>query len=210
MTMIITTAIIQTKEIKLGNLTTAKAITFLDIETTHLDPSKSAILSISIITDWEDGKQDVWTTNIKPKDIELQFASDEALKICMYDEDKWADAPSFKEVAPEIAKRLMWGPLVAHNIQFDVGHIKAVFKRYGYRAAERNERVEPDNKLYKIGYPQIDTCALAYLFLPTERQNLDTLREYFGIKGDRAHSADTDTEDCRHVFYKILEFIDPS
>ena len=54
MTMIITTATIQTKELKLGNLTTAKAITFLDIETTHLDPSKSAILSISIITDWED------------------------------------------------------------------------------------------------------------------------------------------------------------
>ena len=195
----------------MGNITTAKAITFLDIETTHLDASKSAILSISIITDWDGGKQDVWTTKIKPKDIEMQFASKEALEVCMYSEEEWADAPSFSEVAPEIAKRLMWGPLVAHNIQFDVGHIKSVFKRYGYREAQRNERVENNNKLYKIGYPQIDTCALAYLFLPTERQNLDTLREHFGIdtKG-RSHSADTDTEDCRHVFYKILEFIAPT
>jgi uncharacterized protein YprB with RNaseH-like and TPR domain len=68
----------------LGNITTAKAITFLDIETTHLDASKSAILSISIITDWDGGKQDVWTTKIKPKDIEMQFASKEALEVCMY------------------------------------------------------------------------------------------------------------------------------
>ena len=193
----------------MGNITNAKAITFLDIETTHLDNSKSAILSISIITDWDGGKQDVWTTKIKPKDIEMQFASKEALEVCMYSEEEWADAPSFKEVAPEIAKRLMWGPLVAHNIQFDVGHIRSVFKRYGYREAQRNERVENGNSLYKIGYPQIDTCALAYLFLPTERQNLDTLREHFEIPAGRSHSADTDAEDCRHVFYKILEFITP-
>ena len=135
----------------MGNITNAKAITFLDIETTHLDNSKSAILSISIITDWDGGKQDVWTTKIKPKDIEMQFASKEALEVCMYSEEEWADAPSFKEVAPEIAKRLMWGPLVAHNIQFDVGHIRSVFKRYGYREAQRNERVENGNSLYKIG-----------------------------------------------------------
>ena len=31
----------------MGNLASAKAITFLDIETTHLDPRQSAILQIS-------------------------------------------------------------------------------------------------------------------------------------------------------------------
>jgi len=193
----------------MANLTTAKAITFIDIETTHLDPSKSAILSISIITDWEDGKQDVWTTNIKPKSIELEFASPEALKICMYDEDKWANAPSFKEVAGEIVKRVMWGPIVGHNIQFDISHINAVLKRYGYKPAGRMEKITSDNNLYKIGYPLIDTCAMAYLFLPTERQNLNALREHFDIDIDRAHSADTDVEDCRSVFYKILEYLTP-
>ena len=52
----------------MGNLTTAKAITFFDVETTSLDSSKSAILQVSIMTDWEDGNQDAWTTNIKPRD----------------------------------------------------------------------------------------------------------------------------------------------
>ena len=189
----------------MGNITTAKAVTFFDIETTSLDPTRSAILSISIITDWEDGRQDVWSTKIKPKPIELEFASPEALKICGYSEDLWEDAPSFKEVANDIIKRLMWGPLVAHNPQFDISHIKAVLKRYGYVEAKRNQKISKDNSLYKIGYPVIDTCALSYLFLPTERQNLNALREYYNIDPDRAHDAITDTEDCRTVFYKILE-----
>ena len=103
----------------------------------------------------------------------------------------------------------MWGPLVAHNIQFDIGHIKSVFKRYGYREANRNERVENNKKIYKIGYPLIDTCALAYLFLPTERQNLDTLREYFNLSTENAHEAETDTKDCRHIFYSILNHLSP-
>jgi len=190
----------------MGNLTTAKAITFIDTETTHLDSSRSTILSISIITDWDDGRQDKWTTKIKPKELEMEFASEEALKVCMYSSKEWNDAPSFEEVAPEIAKRIMWGPIVGHNVQFDVRHLESVFKRYGYKAANRNERVEKGNKRYKIGYPQIDTCALAYLFLPTEKQNLNHLREHFNISLERAHAADTDAEDCRTVFYKIMEF----
>ena len=76
----------------MGNFTTAKAITFLDIETTHLNPKQSAILEISIITDWENGNTDKWTTKIKPKPVELQFASKEALTICGYNEEAWEAA----------------------------------------------------------------------------------------------------------------------
>ena len=190
----------------MGNITTAKSLTFLDIETTHLDPSRSAILSISIITDWEDSDQTVWTTKIKPKDIELEFASDEALKVCKYSKEEWENAPLFEDVAHDIIKRIMWGPIIGHNIQFDISHIRSVLNRYGYKEARNREKITPENKTYKIGYPQIDTCALSYLFLPTERQNLNALREHFGISLDRAHSADTDVEDCRTVFYKILDY----
>ena len=35
----------------MANFTTAKAVTFFDIETTHLDPKRSAVLEISIITE---------------------------------------------------------------------------------------------------------------------------------------------------------------
>ena len=46
----------------MANFLSAKAFTFLDIETTHLDSARSAILEIAIITDWEDGKRETWST----------------------------------------------------------------------------------------------------------------------------------------------------
>ena len=189
----------------MGNFTTAKAITFLDTETTHLDPKRGAILQISIITDWEDGRSDKWSTKIKPRDVELQYASEEALKICNYNEDKWEDAPYFEDVAHTIAKKLRWGPVVGHNISFDIAHLKASFERRGWREPKRDERFDDVEKLFRVGYPVIDTCALAYLFMPTERQNLDTLREALNIDLNRAHDAETDTEDCRQLFYHIIK-----
>ena len=186
----------------MGNFTTAKAITFLDIETTHLDSKRSAILEISIITDWEGGNTDVWTTKIKPKAIELEFASKEALEICGYSDEEWADAPMFEEVADTIASKLRYGPLVAHNISFDINHLTSVFERYKYAQWTREA---PENaKTYSFGYPKIDTCALAYMFLPTERQNLDSLREHLTISTEGAHTAEKDVHDCRQVFYHIV------
>ena len=187
----------------MGNFASSKAVTFLDIETTQLDPKKSAILQISFITDWENGKQDSWSTKIKPKPIELEFASKEALAICNYTEEGWENAPSFSQVAGEIAKRLTWGPLVAHNINFDLSHIRAVFARYKWTEVDSVKNLD-DEQTFKVGYPIIDTCALAYLFLPTERQNLNELRQYFNISTDGAHEAVKDTEDCRTVFYHII------
>ena len=188
----------------MGNLTTAKAITFLDIETTHLDPAQSAVLSISIITDWENGTQDVWTTKIKPLPVEMKFASEEALKVCGYNEKDWEDAPFFEEVAETIAKKLKYGPLVAHNIQFDISHLKSSFARRGWREPKFGEKYGSGNKIISFGYPLIDTCALSYIFMPTERQNLNVLREHLNITTEGAHTAEKDTQDCRQIFYHII------
>ena len=189
---------------KMGNFSTARSVTFLDIETTHLSPERSAILQICIITDKEGGGQDVWKTKIKPREIELEFASKEALRVCNYSPEKWEDAPRFEDVAQEIADRLAWGPIVAHNVTFDISHIVAAFKRRGWKELGRNESYYDVEKKYKIGYPQIDTCALAYLFSVSERQNLNALREAYDISTEGAHEAQKDAEDCRTIFYEIV------
>jgi len=188
----------------MANLTTAKAITFLDIETTHLDPKQSAVLSISIVTDWDNGKQDVWTTKIKPKEIELKYASKEALDVCHYSDEEWSDAPSFEDVAETIANKIKYGPLVAHNINFDIAHLKASFLRRGWEETKPGEKYGSGNKKFNPGYPLIDTCALAYIFLPTERQNMTALREHFEIPKEGEHTAEKDVMDCREIFYKII------
>ena len=186
----------------MANLSTCRAVTFLDTETTHLDSGKSTILEITIITDWEGGKQDVWTTKIKPRDIELEFADPEALKVCKYSEEEWRDAPRFEDVAETIIAKLRWGPLVGHNIQFDLSHITSCLKRYGYTEMVNFSNSKP--KHFKFGYPAIDTCALAFVFLPYERQSLNALSEEFNISTDRAHSSLPDAEDCREIFYSIV------
>ena len=190
------------------NLETAKSVTFVDVETTSLDSTRSAILQIAIITDWDNGKQDVWETKIKPRDLELRFADKQALEVCKYSKEEWEDAPSFEDIAKTIAKKLVWGPIVGHNIQFDIDHIVAAFKRRNWKSIGRNDNIygvlESDEKKYKIGYPLIDTCALAFLFTPSDRQNLNALRDHFGIDTNRAHDAGNDVEDCRTVFYNIL------
>ena len=188
----------------MGNFLTAKSFTFFDVETTHLDPSRSAILEIAIITDWEDGNREVWSTKIKPRDLELEHASSDALKICNYTYEDWDEAPYFEEVADTIAKKLRWGPVIAHNAQFDVNHLTASFKRRGWREPDFNEKFEEGKKLFRVGYPVIDTCALAYLFVETERQNLQALRKYYEISDVGAHSALKDTEDCATLFYNII------
>ena len=188
----------------MGNLTTAKAITFLDIETTHLDPKQSAVLSISIVTDWDNGKQDVWTTKIKPKEIELKYASKEALEVCHYSDEEWEDAPSFEDVAETIANKIKYGPLVAHNINFDIAHLKASFFRRGWEETKPGEKYGSGNKKFNPGYPLIDTCALAYIFLPTDRQNMTALREHFEMPKEGEHTAEKDVMDCREIFYKII------
>lgn len=187
----------------MGNLSTSKSITFLDIETSGLKPERSCILQICFITDWEDGKQEIFETKIKPNKIELEFASEESLKIVNYSDEAWKDAPTFQDVAPTIAKKLTWGPLVGHNINFDLAHIRSTFKRYKWEEVDDLKMLDKDKK-FKIGYPIIDTCALSYLFLPTERQNLNEVRKYYNISEEGSHNALKDTEDCRQIFYNII------
>jgi DNA polymerase III epsilon subunit-like protein len=189
----------------MANLASSRSVSFLDIETTHLDPSRSAILEITIITDWEGGRQDIWTTKIKPRPIELEFANPKALEICKYSDDDWSQAPSFEEVAPEIISRLIWGPIVGHNVHFDISHIRSCLARYKYKEVSDARDVDQKEKVFKIGYPIIDTCSLSFVFLPTQRQNLNALREHFGISQDRAHASLTDAEDCREIFYQIVQ-----
>ena len=192
----------------MGNLATAKGVTFFDVETTSLDPARSAILQIAIITDKEDGTQEKWTTKIKPREVELRFADKQALEICRYNDEDWADAPMFEDIAHEIARRLVWGPIVGHNVQFDISHLTAAFKRRGWTQIGRNDNIyrviENKEKKYKFGYPAIDTCALAYIFMQTERQSLDHLRTELLLNTGASHDALSDTKACKEIFYHIL------
>ena len=114
----------------------------------------------------------------------------------------------FEEVAHEISRRLVWGPIVGHNVQFDISHLTAAFNRRGWTPIARADNIykvlEDKEKKYKFGYPAIDTCAMAYMFLGAERQNLDHLRSELLLNTGPSHDALSDAKACREVFYHIL------
>ena len=185
----------------MGNITDFKTITFFDTETTSLDPTTGEIVQIATLTEYPDGRLVEWSTKVKPKLVPGTY-QDAALKINGYNEHDWADAPTMEEVAVDIISRLRWGPLVAHNANFDIRFIENCLARD--TKWSRGNTTDPFKKKFRLGYPVIDTVALAYLMIPTERQSLMSLREYFDISKDGGHEAVKDCHDTRTVFWHCV------
>ena len=185
----------------MGNITNYRTLTFLDVETTHLDPEVGEIIQIAILTEDSNGNVKEWSTKIKPQ-LKLGTYSPKALEINGYNEVDWDDAPFFSDIAHLIVHKLQWGPVIAHNVNFDISFVENCLQRYS--GWKKGGRTDFNEKIFRLGYPQIDTVALSYLFLPTERQNLNALREHFDISTEGAHEACKDVRDCRTVFWSIF------
>ena len=185
------------------NITEARALTFLDVETTGLDPMKHEIISIAIITEWLDsGDTSETYLLIKPQ---YNALDESATSINGYDPDKWArEAITMQEALPIIADKIKYGPIIAHNAQFDIDFIKNAFLREGWG---RHDRADVSRYKFSVGYPVIDTCALSYLILPTSRQNMTELRDYLGLPQEGAHNALVDASHCRDLFWHIMDKI---
>ena len=182
----------------MGNILDYRTITFFDVETTHLDPTVGEIIQIATLTEDSQGNLKEWSTKIKPQ-LKLGTYSPKALEINGYNEVDWDDAPFFSDIAHLIVDKLRWGPLVAHNAAFDVAFVESCLERQ--TDWRKGGRTDMQKRIFRLGYPVIDTVALSYLMIPTERQNLNTLREHLDITKEGAHEAVKDVYDCRSVFW---------
>lgn len=185
----------------MGNILDYRTITFFDVETTHLDPNIGEIIQIAVVTEDGSGKLKEWSTKIKPQ-LKLGTYSAKALEINGYEEKEWDNAPFFSDIAHIIVDKLRWGPLVAHNAGFDISFVENCLERYS--GWQKGGRTDMNEKIFRLGYPVIDTVALSYLMIPTERQNLNSLREHLSITTDGAHEAVKDVHDCRAVFWHCV------
>lgn len=184
------------------NITDYRTITYFDVETTSLNPQKGEIIQVCIVTEDREGNLDEWSTKIRPRLQEGTYDRS-ALKINNFNPKEYIDAPIFEDVADQIIERLRWGPIVAHNAQFDVSFIESNLQRY--TEWKPGQRTDFDKKTYRLGYPVIDTVTLAYLLVPSERQNLMALREHFGMTKSGGHEAVKDVYDTRQIFWHCLE-----
>ncbi len=155
-----------------------------DLETTGLEPSTNEIIEIGAVKIRDGVVIETFTTFVKP-----QIAiPDEITKITNITNDMVANAPNIRQVLPDFYKFTRGATLVAYNIPFDYGFIKAASKKYGY---------DFDN-------PQIDALVVARdKVRGLGRYNLGAVCNYLGISLVGAHRALQDTIATAELFIKL-------
>ena len=124
----------------------------VDLETTGLDPRSDRICEIAIVRFRGDGRiESEYSTLINPQ---RKLA---ATHIHGLTEQDVADAPTFAQVAGEIAHHLSGAVIVAHNLEFEDRFMAAEFKRAKYPAPRWpglctmvTVRAHMDGRTYKL------------------------------------------------------------
>jgi DNA polymerase III subunit epsilon len=166
-----------------------KTLSFIDIETTGLDPNKHEIIEIAVISCTPEGVTSTWECKVAPKRIDL--AHPKALEINQYCEEDWVGAKDIEEIIPTLVALLQDSTPVAHNASFDKSFIeKAVLG-------------------HKIPHHWVDTVSLAHVAFPdAKRYSLSYLCSKLGISNEGAHTALADAERCRLLYERIQDTMD--
>ena len=155
-----------------------------DLETTGLDAASDEIIEIGIAR-FQDGKLvDQFQSLVNPsKPIPREIT-----QLTGIDQEDVEDQPRIDELLTDVAKIIGDLPVVAHNVQFDVGFLGK------HHSLDAN--------------PAIDTVELASIMLPAApRYSLGSLAALMGIKLERAHRAFDDALATGHLYWKLWESV---
>ncbi|MFG2822152.1 DEDDh family exonuclease [Kitasatospora sp. NPDC048365] len=156
----------------------------VDVETTGLGRSDRVISAGVYQLDADGEVTDHWYTLVNPErdpgPVWIHGLTSEALE----------GAPTFPEVADQLAERLRGRVMVAHNALFDWNMISREFSRAGLRAPVEQ---------------RLCTMVLARdLGLPLPNGKLSSLAAYFGVHQRQAHNALDDARVLAEIFRPSL------
>ncbi|MBI3184694.1 MAG: hypothetical protein HYZ28_21365 [Myxococcales bacterium] len=175
--------------------TPPRALAFLDVETTGLDPEVHALVEVAAIR--VDARTLAVLDRIEARVIPPTDApvTAEAARLNGYSPEAWADASPPAEVLPRLARVLGGSTLAGHNVAFDWAFVRAACRRAGLPPPA-------------VDYHMVDTVSLAWpLFQRGEVASL-SLRDLcprFGVPNDGAHRAAADVERCLRVYAGLME-----
>ncbi len=175
--------------------TPEKAIAFVDLETTGLDPSRHEIVEVAVVrVDARTldvlGEQD---TLVAPE--RLEDAQPEALAVCGFSKAAWTTAVPLREALLAVAPLLEGALIAGHNVGFDWSFLEAGYRRAGLA-------------LPRVDYHRLDTASLAWpLFARGELTSLslDSLATAFGLERPRPHRALADARCALEVARRLGE-----
>ena len=151
----------------------APRICFVDVETTGSSPARERVTEVGVVSveaEGDDLRVSEWSSLVNPGvpiPSEIQWLTG-------ITNDMVRAAPSFTEIAHDLAARLHDAIFVAHNARFDYGFLRAEFARCGltWRA------------------PTLCTVRLSRLLYPDRApHSLDAIVARFGLDGEVRHRA---------------------
>ena len=122
----------------------------VDVETTGLDLVEDRILELAVVLfDARGTVLDEWTTLVNPGDGDAGVVAIHGIQ------SEWlAAAPTFREIAGDLADRVVGRVLVAHNARFDMDFIEAEFRRLGLPVGSGVVAVDTMKIAQQIGLPR--------------------------------------------------------
>jgi DNA polymerase III subunit epsilon len=144
-------------------------LAFVDLETTGGTATEDRITEIGIVEVDEDGVRE-WSSLVNPHSVIPAFIQN----LTGITNAMVADAPSFSDIADEVARRLEDRIFIAHNARFDYGFLKNEFLRTGH----------------SFRPPVLCTVRLSRKLFPGfARHNLDALAERHRLTVTERHRA---------------------
>ncbi len=154
-----------------------------DVETTGLSPTAGRVIEVAVVHSTAEGEVvGEWSTLVDAAVSDVGRVDIHGITPCLLE-----DAPSFPEVAGDLAEALSGCVPVAHNAAFDVGFVRAEWTRAG---------------LGDLELPAVDTVPLARLLgLPGR---LGDLAAAVGVELTDAHRALDDSRALAGVLAGLL------
>lgn len=172
----------------------ARALAFLDVETTGLDPDVHALVEVAALR--VDAVTlavlDRFESRVRPPPCAP--VDPKAARLNGYCLEAWADAPTVEQVLHPLARVLCGATLAGHNVAFDWSFLRTAYRRAGMAEPLLERHI-------------VDTASLAwplYVAGELESLSLDALCSYFGITNDGAHRAGTDVHRCMGAYVALM------
>lgn len=156
----------------------------IDVETTGLDSAEDRIVEIGIIR-FECGELiESWGQLVHPG----RPIPEDSTRITGIKDEDVENSPRFEDIAQDVWERLQDVGIVAYNLPFDRGFVKAELERCGLEWPEDN--------------PTLDPLIFARQFFKNSpRKNLSAISKLLGIPLEEAHRAVHDAEVAGKVLY---------
>lgn len=152
----------------------------MDLETTGVHPSHDRIVQIGIVKLRTDGSEKEWSTLVNPG-MPIPPEATDAHHIT---DAMVANAPTFAQVAPGVAKGLEGCDLCGYNLAFDVRFLAAEFRRVPLPFDEKQFRVIDGFKIFtRVSPRNLEVAGEAYA-----AEYLERLKAR--VPDDRAHAHD--------------------